>query len=360
VIAAGQVIYTHRMKKTLIPFLSLLVACQRAPEIPVVIADVQTENCLAQVEDDAADDPAFWLNEEHPEQSLIFGTNKTQSLEVYNLQGKRLANYPIGRLNNVDVALSVALGDTVYDIVAASNRDFDRIDVWAINADATKLTLISDTSMKTELSGVYGFCLWNDAASKKTYAFINNKEGDVEQWELVPDSTHFKFQLITSFQAEGQVEGMVVDYDDRILYLGEEQGGVFAYNLDNMRQERIRIPLSGDENKELAYDIEGLAVYSMEDLHLLVTSSQGNNRYAVYNIDEDYAYLGVFGVADAYGDRTQETDGIDIYSGAVGDIYPAGIFMCQDGFNYDVSGTKEPQNFKITNWRSIEQALVLK
>lgn len=358
-IAAGQVIYTHRMKKTLIPFLALLAACHNDADIPTVLADVQTENCLAQVEDDAADDPAFWLNKEQPEQSLFFGSNKTQGLEVYSLKGTRLANYPIGRLNNVDVAMGVSLGDTVYDIVAASNRDFDRIDVWAINADATKLTLISDTSMQTELTGVYGFCLWNDAAREKTYAFVNNKEGDVEQWELVPDSNHFQFQLVTSFQAAGQVEGMVVDYADRILYLGEEQGGVYAYNLDDMGQERFRIPLSGDENKELAYDIEGLAVYAREELHLLVTSSQGNNRYAVYNIDRDYTFLGVFGVEDVYGDRVQETDGIDIYSGAIGEKYPAGIFMCQDGFNYDSTGTKEPQNFKITDWRLIEHTFGL-
>ena len=35
---------------------------------------------------------------------------------------------------------------------------------------------------------------------------------------------------------------------DRLLYLGEEQGGVFAYNLDNADAERARVPLSGEEN----------------------------------------------------------------------------------------------------------------
>jgi len=173
------------------------------------------------------------------------------------------------------------------------------------------------------------------------------------------NENQFQFQLVTSFQAAGQVEGMVVDYADRILYLGEEQGGVYAYNLDDMWQERFRVSLSGVENEELAYDIEGLAIYAREDFHLLVTSSQGNNRFAVYNIDRDYTFLGVFGIEDVYGDRVQETDGIDNYSGAFGEKYPAGIFMCQDGFNYDSTGTKEPQNFKITDWRLIEHAFGL-
>ena len=347
------------MKKAFLPILVLIVSCQSELEIPVVLAEVQTENCLASVEDDAADDPAFWLNKDNPEQSVIFGTNKTQGLEVYSLEGNRLANYPIGRLNNVDVATNIPLGDTIYDIVAATNRDYDRIDVWAIHKDALKLQLLSDTSMKTNLEGVYGFCLWNDLAHKKTFAFVNNKEGEVEQWELVQDSAQFKFHLVHSFKAAGQVEGMVVDPLDRILYLGEEQGGVFAYNLDKMNDDRLRVPLSGVENLDLQYDIEGLAIYTGEGRRLLVTSSQGNNRYAVYDIDRDYYYVGVFGVKDKYGDRTQETDGIDVYSGAVGDQFPLGIFLCQDGFNYDSNGVKEPQNFKITDWTLIEKALEL-
>lgn len=347
------------MKKIFLPLIALLAACQNEPQVTAILADVQTDNCLASIEDDAADDPAFWLNEVSPEQSLIFGTNKTQSLEVYSLDGKRLANYPVGRLNNVDVALQVQFGDTVIDIVAASNRDYDRIDVWAIHPDATKLELISDTAMRTELIGVYGFCLWNDTANTKAYAFVNSKDGDVEQWELAADSSLFHFELVRAFTAAGQVEGMVVDAKNRKLYLGEEQGGVFSYNLDHMEEDRFRIPFTGDENEALAYDIEGLAIYNRGDQHLLVTSSQGNNRYAVYDIKNEYAYLGVFGVVDKNGDRTQETDGIDIYSGAVGNLYPNGIFMCQDGFNYDSTGTKEPQNFKIVDWRSIENDLDL-
>ena|GEM_PF-4044425 len=135
--------------------------------------------------------------------------------------------------------------------------------------------------------------------------------------------------------------------------------GFFAYNLDNVNGNRLRVPLSGIENLDLKYDIEGLAIYRGDGHHLLVTSSQGNNRYAVYDIDRGYDYVGVFGVKDKYGDRTQETDGIDVFSGAVGGQFPHGIFLCQDGFNYYSTGVKEPQNFKITDWTLIEKALEL-
>lgn len=351
------------MKKFLLPALALLASCQSptenaspaAEDLALATASVQTENCLAQVEEDAADDPAFWLHPTQPEKSLVFGSNKKLGLEVYNLNGTRLAHYPTGRLNNVDVALNVPMGDSTVDIVAASNRDFDRIDIWIINEEATALKLVSDTAMRTQLKGVYGFCLAN--VDSATYAFVNSKDGDVEQWEITSHGDLFQFTLVHAFKAAGQVEGMVVDHKNKLLYLGEEQGGVFAYALDSMSAPRFRIPLSGAENTDLAYDIEGLAIYSHAPHHLLVTSSQGNHKYAVYNIDENYAYLGVFGVQDTHGDRTQETDGIDIYSGPVGPNYPSGIFFCQDGFNYDSTGTKEPQNFKLVDWRAIEQAM---
>ncbi|MBL6730419.1 MAG: phytase [Bacteroidia bacterium] len=34
-------------------------------------------------------------------------------------------------------------------------------------------------------------------------------------------------------------------------------------------------------------------------------------------------------------DCSEEIPGIDVVSKAAGDIYPKGIFICQDGFNKD-------------------------
>lgn len=344
--------------KKLLPLFALLAACTAEENIPTVSADLQTVNCFAEIEDDAADDPAFWLHAD-AKKSLIFGSNKKRGLEVYSMTGQRLAEYPTGRLNNVDVALAVPMFDSVHDIVAASNRDFDRIDVWTINEDAAKLELVSDTTIRTNLEGVYGFCLWNDTLNASTYAFVNNKEGDVEQWKLVADTTMVGFELVRSFTAAGQVEGMVVDQKNRLLYLGEEQGGVFAYTLDYASVERTRIPMSGEENADLAYDIEGLAIYSRGDKHLLLASSQGNFRYAGFDINDNYRYLGVFAIGNgSICDGVEETDGIEIYSGAVGAQYPEGIFLAQDGFNYDQKGVKVPQNFKLVDWRKIEGVLL--
>ncbi len=76
-----------------------------------VYATVETTPIRSVAGEDAADDPALWFNAENPENSLVLGTNKKEGLEVYNLNGERLAYYPVGRVTNVNVAYNLNYGD---------------------------------------------------------------------------------------------------------------------------------------------------------------------------------------------------------------------------------------------------------
>lgn len=340
-------------------FVVFLHSCQKgkAPldTVKVVNATLETVSCVAVNDDDAADDPAFWLNKNDPNMSYIFGTNKTRGLEVYSLLGERLAEYPIGRINNVDVSLGMQFGSETIDIVAASNRDFDRIDIWRIRDDPTQFELVSDTNFRTTIKGVYGFCLWK--GEHHTFAFVNNKKGEIEQWKLKNDTSFLGFQFVRKYLASGQVEGMVVDAKTKKLYVGEEDGGIYAYDLTDTASEREKIPLSGEENSDIKYDIEGLTIYDNGNQHLLLGSSQGNNRFVVYDLADDHKYLGAFQVVYGDNDRVEETDGIDVFPMQITDDYPNGIFICQDGFNKNEKGKLVPQNFKIVNWNLIAEVL---
>lgn len=356
-------LFLHTMNKIYIfLFLVSLYSCQqgKAPldRINVVNATAETVSCVAVEEDDAADDPAFWLNEHDPNMSYIFGTNKTRGLEVYSLSGERLAEYPIGRINNVDVSLGLQFGGDTIDIVAASNRDYDRIDIWRIREVPTQLELVSDTNFRTTIKGVYGFCLWKEEYN--TFAFVNNKEGEIEQWKLKNDTSFVGFQFVRKYLASGQVEGMVVDVKTEKLYVGEEDGGIYVYDLTEAASKREKIPLSGEENPDIKYDIEGLTIYDNGNQHLLIGSSQGNNRFVVYDLADDNKYLGAFQVVYGDNDRVEETDGIDVFPMHISDDYPNGIFICQDGFNKNEKGKPVPQNFKIVNWNVIAEALDIK
>ena len=65
-------------------------------------------------EDDAADDPAIWINYAAPEQSLVFGTDKQSGVYSYKLNGEQIGYSELGRINNIDSS-TLTPGDRATD-----------------------------------------------------------------------------------------------------------------------------------------------------------------------------------------------------------------------------------------------------
>jgi 3-phytase len=324
----------------------------QTPSMTAVFATTETEPVQQSVNEDAADDPALWYNESNPSASLVLGSNKRMGLEVYDLTGKRLASYNTGRLNNIDVRYDFNLNGQIVDLVAGSNRSYDRIDIWTIDPTGTNFVLISDTNHRSQLNGVYGFCLYKSAITGETYAFVNDKTGAVEQWLLKAYANGgIDLVLERNLAARRQVEGMVADDETGLLYVGEEEGGILEFSAEAGDSTGFRrIDMSGEDNKDLRYDIEGLSLYYLPGGEgYLIASSQGNNRFAVFERKAPNTYLGYFEVIDSIVDGVKETDGIEVINMALGSDFPQGVFLCQDGFNDD-EGVKKPQNFKLIPW----------
>jgi 3-phytase len=327
------------------------------PKSHAVYAKAQTHAVRSLNGEDAADDPAFWFNSSAPKNSLIIGSNKREGIEVYKLSGERIAYYPTGRINNVDVAQKVALGvqGALIDIAAGSNRTYNRIDIWSIDSTGKKFDLISDTTMRAKLQEVYGFCLYRES-EKDVYAIVNGKSGKVEQYKLWRSELGVGFELVGEFAAPSQTEGSVIDTIANKFYLGVEELGILIYDIvDGQMKEGKLIPLSGEDNEDLMFDIEGLCIhYASKTERYLFASSQGNNRYAVFDISKEPEYLDYFTIEAQNGiDGTSETDGIDIFSGNLGSDYPKGIFMVQDGYNTNIEGDTLTQNFKMVSVEEI-------
>lgn len=84
----------------------------------------------------------------------------------------------------------------------------------------------------------------------------------------------------------------------------------------------------------------------------LIASSQGNNTYVIYTREDNNEYVGTIQVTDGETvDGVQETDGIDVTNFGLGDAFPKGVFVTQDGIN-----PGENQNFKLTSWAAIAQS----
>lgn len=259
-------------------------------------ADYETTPVKSADGEDAADDPAIWIHPEDVNKSTIIGSNKKAGIVVYNLKGEELYFYPTGNVNNVDVTYNFNLNGDKIDLVGGSNRTLQSITLHKINPETGELSAINKDTIQPAVDEVYGFCFYKNTSNGQYYAFVNGKDGKVEQYKMLPTKDDMiKFELVRNFQLESQVEGMVADYEKQLLYIGEENVGVWQYGANpDDGETRKFIPLTDSTNPNIEYDIEGITLYyaANQEGYLLV-SSQGNFTYAVFDRNT-HDYLGSF------------------------------------------------------------------
>ncbi|MDQ2696595.1 MAG: phytase, partial [Pseudomonadota bacterium] len=84
-----------------------------------------------------------------------------------------------------------------------------------------------------------------------------------------------------------------------------------------------------------------------------IASSQGDDAFVVYRREGDNDYLMTFQIAAGNGiDGVSDSDGIDVTNAPLGDAFPQGLFVAQDGKNDDGH-----QNFKLVPWERIATAI---
>jgi len=323
--------------------------------IPGVTAQFETLPVPQPAEDDAADDPAIWINSANPDSSRIIGTDKKGGLAVYDLKGNQLFYYPDGLMNNADIRYGFVLNGDTIDIMAVSNRTDNTISLYRINKNGS-LEKVHKRQIITELKDeVYGLCMYKSPVSGRFYVFMNNKFGVIEQWELFADADKIDGKIVRKLKVPTQVEGMTSDDELAVLFVGEEDAGIWKFKAEpDASSKGALIPKSGEKDNEyLKYDIEGMAIYLLpEGKGYLVASSQGNDTYAVFRREEPNDYIGSFRVIDGIVDGVQITDGLDVTSRPLGTSFSGGLMVAQDGTNME--GDKQAaQNFKLISWESI-------
>ena len=331
--------------------IELVTSTPKTEMIPVIPASGETQP--VNTDGDSADDPAIWVNSQAPEQSLILGTNKKHGLSLYNLSGQELQHLAVGRINNVDLRKGFSLKGEEMDIATASHRDLKAISLFAINPATGDTSSVG--SIPTSLDDVYGLCMYQNAM-KEVFTFINDKDGRFEQYQILDTDSGWQGQLVRAFSVPSQPEGCVANDQTDELFLGEENAAIWkisaAVNGGTKPEKIISI------SDMLVADIEGMTLYhTPEKLSYLVVSSQGNDSYVVYQSTAPYQMLGRFRVgmnANLGIDGASETDGLDVTNAYLGDTYPKGLLVVQDGRNVMPS---EYQNFKLVDWVSIEKIL---
>lgn len=324
---------------------------------PVVAITANAETTPVTSWDDAADDPCIWIHPKDVMKSTIIGTNKKEGLEVYNLDGKRLYTYKIGRVNNVDIRDGFSLNGKKVAVVTASNRTHNTISILIVKEETGELEEIAARPITSGLKEVYGLGMYKSPKTQKLYVFMVGKRGGVEQWELFENNTKIDAKLVRNIVLGGQGEGIVADDVHQKVYIGQEDKALWKYNAEPDALNH-RIKVIGVRDLHMKADFEGVTLYdSGNGKGYIILSSQGNNSYAVFDRITNQ-YQGSFSLKNGVVDGTNDTDGIDVTSVSFGNKYPKGFFLAQDGANTQKKDTLH-QNFKIVDWKTISKNLNL-
>ena len=169
-----------------------------------VEADVETEPVFAG--DDAADDMCVLENLINPEKSLIVSSDKKFGIIVYDLEGNKLYDYEVGRINNVDIIPSKFSQDKY--LVAGTNRTHNSIDIYIFNSNG-ELEKNIVREVVPSLKDVYGITFYDDKYN--TYLFVSDKKGNVEQWSYNNDESSPEIKFERKLRFSSLVEGIVAD-----------------------------------------------------------------------------------------------------------------------------------------------------
>jgi 3-phytase len=296
--------------------------------------------------DDAADNPVIWRNARRPDASLIVATDKKAGLYVYGLDGQVRHFEAAGRLNNVDL---VDLGRRGIWVVASDRNDEANavLRLYRLDGKTGKLTAAGSTPGGA--GEAYGVCLMR--SGRDVHAFSVLKHGAIHRVRLDLRGAEPVGTIVQSYALETQTEGCVVDERTATLYVGEEDRGIWAFDLRQAGETTGKLVAAVD-GVHLVADVEGLAIAPRgRNGGWLVASSQGDNAYALYRLP-DMAPAGRFRIAAGDFGATEETDGIALAIGSFGAKYPQGLFVAQDGDNAPAA-----QNFKLVSWRAVLDAL---
>ncbi|MEU2021446.1 phytase [Streptomyces sp. NPDC016469] len=398
---------------------------QAAGPLPAVTPRAET----AALHDDEAggdadaDDPAIWRNPADPDRSLVVATAKQGGLRVYDLDAREVQSIPApagpgaddapGRFNNVDLVHSARLGD----LAVATDRGNDRLRIYRIDRDRANgpLADVTDRTVPAVFSAsqdeineqrtAYGLATFTDPATGRSFALVSRRErtrlalleltsradGSVGYREVRTLDLPHSFRLPdgTSWSPCGepgelpQVEGMVVDPANGMLYAGQEDVGIWRLKADLTGTpkliDKVReygVPGTYDEateecaagadpgfgGRKLTADVEGLTLVKEDDGDgLLLASSQGDNTFAAYDreVSEANEYEGGFRVAAASAtlDGSEECDGAAALNEPLGRRYPNGLLVVQDGHDAPGDGDRPSTNFKFVDLGKVTDAI---
>lgn len=277
-----------------------------------------------------------------PARSVIAASAKLGGLELYGLDGQRLAAIPGGEVYAVDTR-----EDGQRALIAALDRQAGRLRLFARDYASGGTMAIDARPLLLGYSGE-GICLHRSARDGALYAFAMGREGQLDQWLLYPtEGGKIDGRVVRTLRLSSEAKFCVADDASGALYVAQKAVGVWRYDAD---PEAEPAPTIVDINRlgHIAGEVGGLAVINGgKGADYLVAANADAGDYNVYDRGADDRFLGAFKVAGIEG-----PSGLFGIRAPIGAALPGGALLIADDRN---SGA----NSKILSWKDVAAALGL-
>lgn len=287
-------------------------------------ADVPVEVTFTAPDSDDQDDMTMWVHPDDAGQSVVITSDKANGhLVVHALDGSPRQTVELTQPGNIDIRHDVPWGDDCADVVVVNERADEVLAVFVVDPSTGELERIDGGDL--DVGGNYGLAL--HLADAGALHGFTGPEGDTEikRWTIAPTGDG-GVEIVASdwsFSAS-QIEGMVADDEAGRVFLGEEGHGIWSVAIADATDVTL-VAEVGDASG-LAADVEGMTIYHRARGGYLIASSQGEDKFTVFDRTPPHAPLGEFSLAGV-----GSTDGIDVVNVALGDAFPTGLFTAHNG-----------------------------
>lgn len=298
------------------------------------------------------DDPAIWINEDNPEESLIIGTDKNEDggLYVYDLNGKIIESKTVKGLkrpNNVDIE-EFEMGEEEFSIAVTTERLTNKIRIFRV----PEMTPIDNGGIPVfegeELRAPMGVGLYKDA-DDQVFAFVGRKSGPTDgyiwQYKLEGDLqgniTGKKIREFGKYSGKNEIEAIVVDDELGYVYYSDEGIGVRKYYADADKGNE-ELALFATQN--FTEDHEGLSIYQTDlGTGYIIVSDQQANKFHLFSREGTNDNPHDHQVVKVIDLMTNESDGSEVTNASLGTLFPKGLFVAMS----------DDKTFHFYSWEDI-------
>jgi 3-phytase len=324
-----------RIKIPALIIISIAAAgCDNHPDMPlqpITVTDRVTYD---------SDDPAIWINEADPSESLVVGTDKDTdgALYVFDLDGNVLTSLTVdglNRPNNVDIEYGLIVDGTPTDIAVVTERQSNRLRVYSmpdllpLDGGAGIPVFVGEADRDC-----MGIALYKRPSDGEIFAIVSRTYGPsgTYLWEYLLDGvsgtvTGTDVRHFGAFSGIKEIESIAVDDSLGYVYYSDEMAGVRKYLAD---------PDAPNAEDELAFfgtgdferDLEGISIYELDETtgYILVSDQQANG-FNIYPREGLASEPHSHPLLKAVFLSTEESDGSDVTSITLSTRFPGGFFV---------------------------------